>query len=257
MSGSTNFKVLQYIGNTSLSIGGRLTWNESDWMLPYGNPPNPQPWTLSSITLQGQPQQWGNLISWTTNCGYLEWDKDTATIKYKAEIDGCMKGCGRICKCNDKQDGTCFCGNNKFKTGYKSSYVYSTNSEACYFQDVVSAGTNRARDVMSVSVRYSKVTWPFTFGKYNSKECIPELAFDALRVKTIKLARLGADVGQDPETPLVVYGGAKYHKDVLDCDNGVYQLVMNVPYQPGRYACSIALNDGSPERRLGILKVLP
>lgn len=96
LSESTNFKVLRYVGNSSLTVEGRLSWNESDWMLPFGNPPKSQDWTLSSITLQGQPQQWGNLISWTTNCGYLEWDKDTATITYKAEVDGCMVSHGLV-----------------------------------------------------------------------------------------------------------------------------------------------------------------
>jgi hypothetical protein len=69
--------------------------------------------------------------------------------------------------------------------------------------------------------------------------------------------KLSAEVGSDKDTPVEPYGGAKAHKDLLSCSQGVYKLVVNVPAQPGRYACSIFFNDGSSERQLGILKVLP
>jgi len=87
---SVDFRPLRYTGNASLTVGNVLRWKQSDWMLPFGTPPKPQDWSLSVIAVPGEPVVWANVISWTTSCGFLEWNKETGTITYKAEIDGCM-----------------------------------------------------------------------------------------------------------------------------------------------------------------------
>jgi len=71
------------------------------------------------------------------------------------------------------------------------------------------------------------------------------------------MAKFSTEVGSDRDTPVEPFGGSSAPKEILSCSQGVYKLVLNVPAQPGRYAISIILNDGSPERQLGILKVLP
>lgn len=73
----------------ALTVGGKVTWKEADWLVPAASLPATSTWQLAAINASGQASVYGSVRSWVTPCGFLQWFTDTRTIRYNVEVDGC------------------------------------------------------------------------------------------------------------------------------------------------------------------------